>query len=90
MVVEVPGIVSGRGVQTIHVGVLPKHLTIHLLRTIVTRMKIGLQAFLTWDKSVLLNLVLSDHRTRSYDQALALIEDLLALPFNEDLKKKFK
>ncbi|MBS7657387.1 alpha-glucosidase/alpha-galactosidase [Candidatus Bathyarchaeota archaeon] len=90
VVVEVPGVVSGRGVQAIHVGALPKHLAIHLLRTIVTRMELGLEAFLTGDKSILLNMVLSDHRTRSYEQAQALIEDLLALPFNEDLKKKFK
>lgn len=90
VVVEVPGLVSGRGVQAIHVGALPRHLTLHLLRTVVAKMELGLQAFLTWDKKVLLNMVLSDHRTRSYEQAQALIEDLLALPFNEDLKKKFR
>ncbi len=90
VVVEVPGIVSGRGVQAIRVGTLPKHLALHILRTHIIPMELGLEAFLTGNKRVLLNRVLSDPRTRSYEQAQKAIEAILALPFNEDLRQHFR
>jgi len=90
VVVEVPGIVSGCGVKPIHVKPLPKHLTLHIIRTHIVPMEMGLEAFLTGDKSILLNMILSDHRTRSYEQAQKVMEAVLALPFNEDLRKQFK
>jgi alpha-galactosidase len=90
VVVEVPGIVSGRGVQAVKVGVLPKHLTLHILRTHIIPMELGLEAYLTGDKRFLLNRILSDPRTRSYEQAQKIMEATLTLPFNKDLKKHFK
>ena len=90
VVVEVPGIVSGRGVQPVHVGPLPKRLTLQILGTCVQRMELGLEAFLSQDKEALLNIILWNHRTRSYEQAEKVMEDLLALPFNEDLKAHFR
>jgi alpha-galactosidase/6-phospho-beta-glucosidase family protein len=35
-------------------------------------------------------MILWNHRTRSYEQAEKVMEDLLALPFNEDLKAHFR
>ena len=90
VVVEVPGIACGWGVKPIHVEPLPKHLTLHILRTHIVPMEMGLEAFLTGDKHVLLNMILSDHRTRSFEQAEKVMEAILALPFNEDLRKRFK
>jgi len=89
VVVEVPGIVSGRGVQPIHVGSLPKRLTLQILGTNVLRMEFGLEAFLSRDKEALLNMILMNRRTRSYEQAEGVMEALLALPFNEDLREHF-
>ena len=90
VVVEVPGIVSGRGIQPVRVGALPRRLTLQILRTNVLRMEQGLEVFLTWDKAALLNMILSDHRTESYRQAQEVMESLLALPFNEDIREHFK
>ena len=90
VVVEVPGIVSGRGVQAVHVEALPKLLTMQILRTNVMRMELGLEAFLSGDKEALLNMILLNRRTQSYEQAKKVMEASLALPFNEDLKKHFK
>lgn len=90
VVVEVPSIVSGRGVQPIHVGSLPKRLTLQILRTNVLRMEFGLEAFLSLDKTALLNMILLDHRTKSYEQAEKVMKSLLALPFNEDMKEYFR
>lgn len=86
VVVEVPGIVSARGVQAVKVGKLPRRLTLHILRTLVMPMEQGLEAFLTRDKMALLDRILLDHRTRSYEQAQRLVDAILALPFNEDLR----
>jgi len=90
VVVEVPAIVSGRGVQALHVGALPKHLTLHILRTHVIPMEMSLEALLTGDKRILLDMILSEHRTKSYEQACDVLNAILNLPFNEDLKKYFK
>ena len=89
VVVEVPGIVNGQGVQPIHVGALPKHLTLHILRTHIIPMELGLEAFKTGDRNILLNRILLDHRTRSYEQAQEVMRAILTLPFNEDLRKHF-
>jgi len=89
VVVEVPAIVSGQGVQPLHMA-LPKHLTLHILRTRILTMELGLEAFLTGSRQVLLNTILSDHKTRSYEQAQKIMQALLALPFNETLRKHFK
>ncbi len=90
VVVEVPGLVSGRGVQPVQVGQLPKRLTLQILGTCVHRMELGLEAFLSHNKEALVNMVLWNHKTRSYEQAEKAVEDLLALPFNEDLKAHFR
>jgi len=89
VVLEVPAIVSGRGVQPLHVA-LPKHLTLHILRTRISTMELGLEAFLTGSRQVLLNTILSDHRTRSHEQAQRVMQALLALPFNKALRNHFK
>jgi len=47
-------------------------------------MERGLLAYLTGDKSILLYNVLENHQTRSYDQAVAVLEDLLAMPGHEE------
>lgn len=90
VVVEVPGIVSGRGVEAVQVDGLPKHLTNHILRTHIVPMEMGLEAFLTGDRRILLNRILSDPRTKSYEQAVNVMDAVMNIPFNEDLKELFR
>jgi len=90
IVVEVPAIVSGRGVQPIHVEPLPKFLTTFILMTDVLRAELLLEALLKGNRIILLSWILSDQQTRSLEQAEAVLDDLLALPFNKDLLVKFK
>ena len=49
-----------------------------------------LLAFKTGDRSILLWNVLDNHLTRSYDQAAALLDDLLAMEGNEEMNASFK
>ena len=52
-------------------------------------MELGLEAFTTGNLSVLINKVLADHRTQSYEQAQNVIDAVFALPFNTDLQVHF-
>lgn len=88
VVVEVPALVSGRGVQALQVGSLPKNLTLHILRTSVLPMEQSLEAYLSRDKRVLLSNILTVRGTKSYEEALGILEDVLA--DYEDLRRHFK
>ena len=89
VVVEIPGIASGRGIQGVHIGELPKRLMLHVMLPRMLRMEWSLEAFLTGDRKVLLHILLEDHRTRSLEQAEAVMEDTLSLPINRDLSEYF-
>jgi alpha-galactosidase len=89
IVVEVPGIINGGGVKAIQVQRFPKALIHHIQRTQIIPMELGLEAFTTGNLSVLINKVLADHRTQSYEQAQNVIDAVFALPFNTDLQVHF-
>ena len=82
VVVEIPAIVSGRGIQAWRVGRLPRTLMLHVMLSRMLRMEWALEVFLTGDKNLLMDILLNDPRTRRPEQAEAVIEDILALPFN--------
>ncbi len=84
VVVEIPAVVSGRGIQGIHVGKLPKRLMSYVMIPRMRRMEHILQAFLEEDRKSLLLLLMEDPRTRSLEQAKALLDELLAQPWNSE------
>lgn len=84
VVVEIPVIVSGRGIQGIHVGNLPKRLMLYAITPRMRRMEQILQAFQEGDRKSLLLTITEDHRTRSIEQAKALLEEILAQPWNTE------
>ncbi len=88
--VEVPAIVSGRGVQAVHVGSLPKRLMLHVMIPRMLRMEQILQAFLEGDRKSLLLMLMEDHRTKDFENAKALIEELLAQPWNAGAAEHYK
>lgn len=49
-----------------------------------------LEAFRTGDRSMLLWSVLDSHQTRSHDQAVAVLEDLLTVEENEEMNIYFR
>jgi len=90
VVVEVPGVTSCQQIRGVHVGRLPERLMLHVIIPRMLRMEWSLEAFLTGDKRILLHILLDDHRTRSLEQAEALIEDLLSLSFNREMAKHYE
>ncbi|MCW4040781.1 MAG: alpha-glucosidase/alpha-galactosidase, partial [Candidatus Bathyarchaeota archaeon] len=90
LVVEVPGIVNGGGVKAIQVQPFPKALIHHIQRTQIIPMELGVEAWTSGDRNILVNKVLADHRTQSYEQAQNMIDAIFSLPFNADLQAHFK
>lgn len=55
----------------------------------ILRMEWNLEAFFSKDKRVLEEILIRDPRTRSYEQVVAVIDEILNLPFNEELKRHY-
>ena len=90
VVVEVPAIVNQIGIQPLRVHPLPPKLMLEQIYPGWLSMERQLLAFKTGDKSILLWNVLDNHLTRSYDQALSVLEEILAAEGNEEMATFFK
>jgi len=79
LVVEVPAVVNQKGIQPLCVGSLPPKIMYgHILPDWLETER-ELLAFKTGDRSVLLWNVLDQHQTKSYDQAVAILDELVEL-----------
>ncbi len=85
-----PAIVSKRGIQPIHVGALPPKVMVECLLPHWLDMERNLLAFKSGDRSILLWNALDSHQTRSYEQALAVMEELLSMEGHEEMNEHFK
>jgi alpha-galactosidase len=88
--VEIPTLVSKRGVEGLQTRGLPEPLVAYILRDRVAPVNMELQAYETGDKSLLLQLLLMDPWTRSEEQARMLLEEILSLPFHEEMRRHFR
>jgi alpha-galactosidase len=82
VVVEVPAIVNQKGIQPLRVHPLPPKLMLEQILPDWLSMERLLLAFKTGDRSILLYNVLDNHQTRTYQQAVAVLEEQLALAPN--------
>jgi len=89
VVVEVPAIINGKGIQPLNVGRLPKKIMLEQLLPTILRMEQGLEAYRTGDRSMLQWSVLENGQTKTYEQAYEALEDLLSQAGNEDLASHF-
>ena len=83
--VEVPAIVNIKGIQPLRVEPLPNKVMLEQIYPDWLDMERTLEAFHTGDKSVLLWSVLDSHQTRSYDQAVEVMEAILHMPPTEPM-----
>jgi alpha-galactosidase len=88
--VEVPAVVSKKGVKGEKTRGLPKAVTSYLLRDRVAPVEVELEAYETGSRSRLLDLVMMDPWTKSEKQATNLLNDVLALPQNAEMRKHYK
>jgi len=87
--VEVPAIVNAKGIQPIRVSPLPRKVMLEHILPDWLRMEQNLEAFKTGDRSMLLWKALHSHQTQSYDQAVAVLDDLLNMEANEEMNEYF-
>jgi len=87
--VEVPTLVSRRGIQGIKTNGLPPSLISYILRDRVAPVEVELEAYVKGDRELLQQLILMDPWTRSEEQAKSLLEDILALPYHEDMRQHY-
>ena len=90
VVVEVPALVSARGVQAVHVGRLPARLMHNVLLPRLSRMENVLEAFIRGDRRPLVLSLADDPRTSSIEQARGLIDALLAQPWNREAEEHYR
>lgn len=87
--VEIPALCSARGIQGIQTHGLPAPVLAWLLRDRVAPVETELLAYDTGDRNLLYQLALMDPLTRSLDQAHALVDEILTLPFNAEMRNAF-
>jgi len=87
--VEIPTLVSKRGIQGIKTDGLPEPLIAHILRDRVAPIEVELEAYATGSNKLLEQLILMDPYTRSADQARQMLDDILALPYHDAMRDHY-
>jgi alpha-galactosidase len=88
--VEIPTLVSKRGIEGIRTQGLPKPILSHILHDRVATVNLELEAFAQGSREALLQLVQMDPWTRSEQQARDLLNDILAMPSHEALRQHYQ
>jgi alpha-galactosidase len=83
--VEVPAVVNRKGIQPLHVPPLPRKVMLECIYPDWLHMERTLEALLSGDKSMMLFGVLESHQTRSYDQAMEVMEAMFAIEPTEPM-----
>ncbi|GAB4114295.1 MAG: alpha-glucosidase AglA [Candidatus Caldatribacteriota bacterium] len=91
VVVEVPVVVDSSGLHPEVINPpLPRRILEMYLLPRMLRMEWALEAFMTGDKRILEEILVRDPRTKSFEQVKAVIEEILALPFNQMMKRHYQ
>ena len=88
--VEIPARVSKHGVQPIQTSGLPPELIAYILRDRIAPVEVELAAFERGSRELLLQLILMDPWTRSEQQAYDLLNSILSLPWNQEMKTHYQ
>lgn len=87
--VEIPTLVSAKGIQGIRTKELPKPIISYILRDRVAPVEMELAAFQQKDYGLLLSMIMMDPWTKSEAQARCLLDRILALPGLENMKRHY-
>jgi len=88
--VEIPARVGAAGIQGIHTHRLPRPILAHILRDRVAPVEMELAAYEQRSRQLLLQLVLMDPWTRSEAQANAFLDEILSLPYHEEMREHYR
>lgn len=88
--VEIPALVSKRGIDGIQTGGLPQAALSYAQRDCVAQWNLELYAYNNHSRQALLDLLMMDPWTRSEQQAKSLLEEILALPQHAPLREHYQ
>lgn len=88
--VEVPNLVSARGLQPIQTTPLPPAVLAHALSDYVAPVNLELAAYTQHSRGLLVDLLMLDPWTRSERQARELLDAILALPYHQELRDYYQ
>jgi alpha-galactosidase len=88
--VEIPAIVSKKGIQGIHPTPLPKSVLTYLLRDRIAPVETELMAYETHSRQRLVELIMMDPWTKSEKQAQNLLQDILGMEGCEQMRQYYK
>ncbi len=91
VVVEVPATVDSKGwhVEKIDPPLTDRVVKYYLMPRMM-RMEMALEAIMNGDKEMLVEFLMRDPRTKFYEQAVSVIEEILSLPGNEKMKEHYE
>lgn len=88
--VEVPALVSKRGIQPIQTHGLPPGVLAYLIRDRVAPVNLELAAYEQGSRRLLEELIMIDPWTRSMEQARAFLDEILALPYHAEMREHYR
>ena len=89
VVVEGQAVIDATGVHQLKPTPLPRKIMLEVVLPRWLQMERNVAAYQSGDLSMLLWSALATHQTRGYDQAVAALHDLLALPEHAELRAHF-
>ncbi|HEV8635027.1 MAG TPA: alpha-glucosidase/alpha-galactosidase [Chloroflexota bacterium] len=90
VVAEYQAIIDATGVHPIKPTPLPRKLMIEQVWPFWLEMEHNLEAYKRGDRSMLLWGVLQSHQTRGYEQATAVLDDVLGMPGHESMAAHYR
>jgi alpha-galactosidase len=88
--VEIPALVSARGIQGIQTDGLPEPAMSYLLRDRVAPVNLELEAYRTGSRDLLVELICMDPWTRSVRQARDLVDGILKMDYHHEMNAHFR
>jgi alpha-galactosidase/6-phospho-beta-glucosidase family protein len=89
-VVEVPVLVDKTGIHPEKISPnLPDRIKKMYLAPRIMRMELALEAFIKGERKVLEEILYRDIRTKSETQVKDVLDEIMDLPFNEEMKKHY-
>jgi alpha-galactosidase len=88
--VEVPALISRRGVQGIQTNGLPPALLAHTLRDRVAPINLELDAYNQGSRELLTQLILMDPWSRSVEQARGFVDAVMALEYHDEMRRHYR
>lgn len=88
--VEIPVLCNANGIHNMKIGKLPYKVMNQVILPRLAAAQSIMDAYEHHDREMLVLMLCADHRTKSYEQAKALVDELLDQPWNKGAKEHYR